>query len=67
MDRGEGVDGFEFHDELFIDKEVDAVALVELQAFVFERQLYLSAAGDILQRQFMFQAPLISGFKQSRP
>jgi hypothetical protein len=67
MDRQNPFDRFQLDDHFIVYEQVDLVSTIELQALVRDRQIDLALEGQTPEMQFMAQALLVGGFKQSRP
>src|SRR5579884_1654121 len=61
------LDRLQLHDDLFLDEEIDAVAVFDRQGFVADRHLYLPAGAKRNLFQFIDQTRLIRALKQSWP
>jgi hypothetical protein len=66
VDRKNPVNGFQFHNHLAFNHNVQAVAAVQVYPFVNDRQGLLTGEGDSPEMQFVAQAFFVGGFKQSR-
>ena len=64
--RHQFVHGLELYDERLIDKQVDAIAAVELRALVFDGQLLLHLMVYAGTKQLKGQAPLVGRFQKPR-
>lgn len=67
MDRGEGVNGFEFDNNEILDEQIDPISQVHLHAIVINRQTDLRFRSKAGLFQFMLKASLIGAFKQTWP
>lgn len=56
---------FEFQDDLFVDKNIDAISTVSAEAFVFDREGMLQQERNALKSQFVGEALFISRFQQA--
>ena len=67
MEARQRFDGFDFHNHQVLDQKIQPVADLELQVAIEDRQPDLSANLESSGFQFMDQAMLVGGLKQSRP
>src|ERR1700687_3570745 len=67
MDRKDRLDRLEFDNHPIADEQVDAIAIVDRQIFVTDRDHDLSAYGNSLLLEFVKQASLVRALKQAWP
>jgi hypothetical protein len=47
------LDALRFHDDFFLHNQIDPIATVQLEAFVFDGQFHLAPEGDPTQKEFV--------------
>ena len=65
MQRQEMLDGFQFQDHLVVDDEVGAVATVENDPVIINRQIDLLRLGDGIPVEFVAEATFVDAFEQA--
>ncbi len=66
MNRQNFFDTFQLYNYFFLNDQVEAVATIEFEAFIFDGQVDLPAEVNSSQMQFVTQTFLVSRFEQPR-
>ena len=63
--RKDGADGFQFHDDCIFDDKIDAIAAVDLNPLVAQREIQLSLNVKTFALQLVHETSLVRRFEQS--
>ena len=66
MDRGEHLDGFDFHDDLVFDHQIGPESGVDADILINHRNRLLAHRAQTPLAQFIRQDSIVNGFEQAR-